>query len=148
MYRCVCIYIYICIHIYIYIYIYIYTRMCTGLQVQPRRHASGLRHPPGQRRGAPELGAEGQLLAAGSQKLIPTLGFLSPGDVCFPCVFSVFASTWGNPEGQLLTVRPKYHTPEIAKVKFHWKMPLKTHWAIPVKIYWTSDNPLEHTADK
>ena len=39
-------------------------------------------------------------------------------------------------------------TPEISKVKFHWKMPLKIHWTIPVKIHWKSDNPLENTTDK
>ena len=39
----------------------------------------------------------------------------------------------------------KHYTPEIAEVKFHWKMPLTTDWSIPVKIHWTSDNPLENT---
>ena len=42
----------------------------------------------------------------------------------------------------------KYYTPEISKVKIHWKMPLQVHWTIPVRIHWTSDNPFEHTNDK
>ena len=41
------------------------------------------------------------------------------------------------------------YTPEIAKVKFHWKMPLKIHWKFRVKIHGKeSDNPLENTTDK
>ena len=40
------------------------------------------------------------------------------------------------------------YTPDVTKVRFHWKMPLKIHWICPVQIHWESDNPLEHTTDK
>ena len=38
--------------------------------------------------------------------------------------------------------------PEITRVKFHSKRPLKVHWTLPVIIHWRSVNPLEHTTDK
>ena len=38
------------------------------------------------------------------------------------------------------------YTPDIAKVKFHWRMQLNIHWTIPVKIQRKSGNPLEHTS--
>ena len=38
------------------------------------------------------------------------------------------------------TLRAKDYTPEVATVKFRWKMPLKVHWQ--------SDNPLDDTTDK
>ena len=31
----------------------------------------------------------------------------------------------------------KYCTPEVTKVKCHWKMPLKVHWKMPLEIHWT-----------
>ena len=40
------------------------------------------------------------------------------------------------------------HAPEITKMKIHWRMPLKIRWKMPLKILWTSDNPLEHAAEK
>ena len=49
---------------------------------------------------------------------------------------------------QSSTVRAKYYTPEISKVKIHSKMPLKIQWRNPVKIHRESDNPLENTTDK
>ena len=42
-------------------------------------------------------------------------------------------------------LRGKYYTPEITKVKSHWKVPLNIHWTIPVQIHWTSDDPLGNT---
>ena len=42
----------------------------------------------------------------------------------------------------------RYYTPEIAKVKFRWKVPLNIHWRFPVQTHWESDNPFEHTAEK
>ena len=48
------------------------------------------------------------------------------------------------------------YTPEHARVKFHWKVPVNVrwevpvdvHWRFPVKVHWTSDNPPENTLDK
>ena len=40
------------------------------------------------------------------------------------------------------------YTPEITKVKCHWKMPLIIHREIPETIHWTSDNPFGNTTDK
>ena len=53
------------------------------------------------------------------------------------------------PPGGFLPTRlgAKCYTPEIAKVQFHWKIPLKIHWAFPVQIHWESDNPLGHAAE-
>ena len=42
----------------------------------------------------------------------------------------------------------KYYTPELAKVKFHWKMTVNVHRNFPVKIHRESDNPFENTGDK
>ena len=55
----------------------------------------------------------------------------------------------------LLDMRPyfgaKYYTPEITRVKFHWKMPLNIHWTFPVRstgkvtILWnTTENATEN----
>ena len=51
----------------------------------------------------------------------------------------------------------KYYTPELTKVKFHWKVPMNIHWQFPVKstgkvtILWKmpleSEHPLENTTD-
>ena len=35
-------------------------------------------------------------------------------------------------------------TPDLTKVKFHLRIPLKIHCKFPVKIHWASDNPLEN----
>ena len=45
-------------------------------------------------------------------------------------------------------IRTKCYTPDLTKMKLHWKGSLKVHSKIPVQIHWTSDNPLEHTTDK
>ena len=45
-------------------------------------------------------------------------------------------------------LRAKYYTPDMTKVEFHWKMPLKIHWDIPGKIHWKSVNPLGNTTEK
>ena len=50
--------------------------------------------------------------------------------------------------GWFVVLVAKWYTPELAKVKFHWKMPLKIHWTFPVKIRLESDNLLETTTDK
>ena len=44
--------------------------------------------------------------------------------------------------------RAKYRTPETAKVKLHWKMPLNIQWTILVNIHWTSVNPLGNTTEQ
>ena len=51
----------------------------------------------------------------------------------------------------------KYYTPELTKVKFHWKDPVNVHWIFPIKIIrkvnilWTMplkrENPLENATD-
>ena len=38
------------------------------------------------------------------------------------------------------------YAPELIKVQFHWKIPLKIDWSFPVEIRWTSVNPLENIA--
>ena len=48
----------------------------------------------------------------------------------------------------ILLVGAKDYTPEITKVKFHWKMPREIHWTIPIKTHWRSDNPLGNTTEK
>ena len=40
------------------------------------------------------------------------------------------------------------HTPEVTKVKFHWRMPLEVHRTFPATIRWERDNPSEHATDK
>ena len=39
-----------------------------------------------------------------------------------------------------------YYTPEIIRVKSHWKTPLQIHRTIPVKVHWASDSHLDITA--
>ena len=40
------------------------------------------------------------------------------------------------------------YTPDLTKLKCHWKIALKIHWTFPENIHWERDNPLEHTTDK
>ena len=48
----------------------------------------------------------------------------------------------------MLYTGAKDSTPEITKVKLHWKVPVNVHWKFPVEINWKSDNPLENTTEK
>ena len=38
-------------------------------------------------------------------------------------------------------------TPELTKVKVHWKYPVETHWKTPLGIRWKSDESLEHAIE-
>ena len=64
-------------------------------------------------------------------------------------VWYIIASRRASPPARRpAPVRANYYTPEITKVKFHWKLQLTIFWTTPVKIHWKHDNPLEHATGK
>ena len=150
LYICMCVQVYTYVYIYIYIYICIHTHtyIHTYTTKPPvgSRGAGGRAELPRAQHAAADRGQqdpEEEICVYGytyTYIYIYIYVFINTYIYIYTCCIYIYIYTY---------IRAKHYTPEVAKVKFHWKMPPKVHWEIQgtIPVDWTGDNPLEHATE-